>query len=307
MLLVVQIRCEIHELVSFISLIGEVPDENFGVEFYQRLDRLEQQSHKVPENRNALMKELFTLADEHLKKSMLCHHCRTKPFGYAGDHIMVDMIYERRADSPGKGKLLDDFFQRQPSSDAVRNRKQFFIETYTDLCRQKKAPSVLNIACGPCRDVAGAVTEAGSSADNSRFHCIDMDSNAISYAQSVTAGLNPRVTIHWEIANAFRMKTAQKYDLVWSAGLFDYLDERAAVLLLKKMWSWTNEGGELIVGNFHVSNPVRPCMEWCVDWKLIHRSEEDMLRLFDKTGIRSTPRIHFEKLGVNMFLRARKG
>lgn len=123
MLLVEQIRSEIHELVSFIPLIGEIPDENFEAEFYQRLHRLEQQSHKVPEYRDALMNELFSLADEHLKKSKLCHHCRTKPFGYAGDHIMVDMIYERRADSPGKGKLLDDFFQRQTSSDAVRNRE----------------------------------------------------------------------------------------------------------------------------------------------------------------------------------------
>lgn len=176
---------------------------------------------------------------------------------------------------------------------------------------------MLDIACGPCRDVSEAIVAAKHNAGGCHFHCADMDPNAISYAQNVIGSLSRRLsgveaerfpTFTWETANAFRMRPDRKYDLTWSAGLFDYLDERTAALLLKKMWGRTREEGEVIVGNFHVSNPDRPWMEWCGNWRLIHRTEEDMLRLCDKAGIPpDAARFHFEPLGVNMFLRVRKG
>lgn len=137
---------------------------------------------------------------------------------------------------------------------------------------------------------------------------LDILFQKITYAQSVIAEAAPQVTFRWETANAFRMKIEQRFDLVWSAGLFDYLDERTATLLLKKMWSWTADGGELIVGNFHVSNQDRPWMEWCGNWRLIHRTEEDMFNLCDQAKIPlDDSRFYFEPMGVNMFLRVRKG
>lgn len=308
------IRHAIAEFVSFIPTLGEIPDEEFDRQFHSRLHHIETKAQQIPDQRDLLMQELFESTAGELEQGIMYRHGRTKPLGYPGDHVMIDMIYDRRADSPGKGKLLDEFFNRQAASQAVRNRKSFFIDTFTGLCRSTPAPTVLDIACGPCRDVAAAIKAAGDSAAGCHFHCADMDANAIAYAQNVLAECRdvnfcasiPTVT--WETANAFRMRPDRKYDLTWSAGLFDYLDERTAALLLKKMWSWTSDGGELIVGNFHVSNPDRPWMEWCGDWRLIHRTEEDMLRLCDKAGIPANAvRFHFEPLGVNMFLRVRKG
>jgi len=68
------------------------------------------------------------------------------------------------------------------------------------------------------------------------------------------------------------------------------------------MWSWTNHGGKIIVGNFHPGNPNRNYMEWCLDWLLIYRTEEDMLRLCEQAGIPEDC-VSFDKepLGVCVF------
>lgn len=241
-----------------------------------------------------------------LKAGVMINHCRTKPLGYAGDHVIIDMIYQQLVDDTEAGRMMDEFFHRQKAPTAVRNRKSFFIDTFVDLCKKKPSPAILNIACGPCRDVDEAISEAGDTAISASFHCIDMDPRAIAYAQSV---VSPDKTdqIRWQATNAFRLRTSKKHDLVWSAGLFDYLEDRLAAALLRKMWDATVDGGEVIVGNFHTSNPDRPWMEWCGDWHLIHRDEEDMLHLCRQAGIPAeSARFHYEPTGINMFLRITK-
>jgi hypothetical protein len=48
-------------------------------------------------------------------------------------------------------------------------------------------------------------------------------------------------------------------------------------------------------------------MEWCGNWHLIHRDEEDMMRICKMADIDSAQaRIEYEPLGLNMFLRIKK-
>ena len=94
---------------------------------------------------------------------------------------------------------------------------------------------------------------------------------------------------------------------VWSAGLYDYLEDRLVSALLRRMWDATAVGGEVIVGNFHISNPDRPLMEWCGDWHLIHRDEDVMLDLCHRGGIpMDSVQFHYEPTGINMFLKIPK-
>jgi extracellular factor (EF) 3-hydroxypalmitic acid methyl ester biosynthesis protein len=73
------------------------------------------------------------------------------------------------------------------------------------------------------------------------------------------------------------------------------------------MWDATSESGEVIVGNFHISNPDRPWMEWCGDWHLIHRDEGDMRSICNRAGVPADSiRFHYESTGINMFLRLAK-
>jgi predicted RNA methylase len=44
-------------------------------------------------------------------------------------------------------------------------------------------PSVLDVACGPCRDVSESLLLNGPAS----FHCVDLDAQALEYARSVVA------------------------------------------------------------------------------------------------------------------------
>ena len=61
-------------------------------------------------------------------------------------------------------------------------------------------------------------------------------------------------------------------------------------------------GGKVILGNFHTRNPDRALMDLVLDWKLIHRSEEDMNRLFEASSFgRPCTEIRYEKEEINLF------
>jgi SAM-dependent methyltransferase len=293
----------IEGLVAYLSRIGEERPEVFDRGIHERLGRLDAASKEAPEERPALMARFFEAAAPELDRSVLHRHIRQKPLGYAGDYLAIEGIYQERCDEEPASALWDRFFHRQCAPRAVRNRKQYFRDLFAGLCRERpEGASILNVASGPCRDLAEAIEQAGEVARGSRVHCVDIDARAVEYARAIVPADGHGVEVRFEVKNALRLRPLQRYDLVWSAGLFDYLEDRAAVRLLARMWSWTAQGGRLVVGNFHPANPSRPWMEWGGAWFLVHRAEEDYLRLCEAAGI-PLQRVTFERepLGVCLF------
>lgn len=63
----------------------------------------------------------------------------------------------------------------------------------------------------------------------------------------------------------------------------------------------------MILGNFHPNNPAKEFMDYVLEWNLIHRTEEDMNRLFEASAFqRPCTRIQFEAEGVNLFAECAK-
>ncbi len=277
------------EIKAFARFLPTITTNNlilFENEFHSRLNKIDQAAQHFPEKRMELMKYFYDECGAVLNTSSMISECKHKPLGYAGDFMTIDHIYTRKNGATGIGKLWDEFYHRQIAPRSVRNRKNYFTYVFNELCYRKQRPiTVLDIACGPCRDVAETLANAGKKAHGSFFHCIDMDERAIAYAQEMVAGFTDKVTFKWETINAFRLRTQELYDLVWSAGLFDYLNDRLATALIKRMWRWTKEGGRLIIGNFHPRNKSRNFMEWCGEWFLIHRTEDDIKRIFLEAGV----------------------
>ena len=108
----------------------------------------------------------------------------------------------------------------------------------------------------------------------------------------------------------------EEYDLVYSSGLYDYImtfpldDSKGTVALTRNLFNLVKPGGTLIVGNFNHNNPrdLRFIMEYVYDWRLIYRSERDMLefaRSIPEKQIKSI-RIEREPLEINYFLKIEK-
>ncbi|RME30677.1 class I SAM-dependent methyltransferase, partial [Candidatus Parcubacteria bacterium] len=109
-----------------------------------------------------------------------------------------------------------------------------------------------------------------------------------------------------EREEARRGQAVETYDVVYCAGLFDYLTDAVCRRLLAYMLRHLEPGGLLIATNVHPSNPLRNGMEHLLDWHLVHRSAGDMESLAAELREYADIRVLADPTGVNVFLQARK-
>lgn len=229
----------------------------------------------------------------------LTGHAALKPHGYAGDYEVIDMIYLNYLSVHQELTNWDHYFNWVAASKAVRNRKQYFKNVLNEYKGQPL--QVLNIASGPCRDVLEYFEEENP-ADLS-FDCVEADINAILHATKLNRQHLPKITFYNK--NIFKFTTDKQYDLIWSAGLFDYFDDTTFTDLIARIHHFVKPGGQLIIGNFNVVNSSRGFMEIMLGWFLHHRSEVQMEALA-KTACGNKLKsvtIESEPEGVNLFMR----
>jgi hypothetical protein len=93
------------------------------------------------------------------------------------------------------------------------------------------------------------------------------------------------------------------FDMMYSAGLYDYLYQPVAQVLTQILCKSVKEG-LVIIGNFHPSNPTKTISELVADWRLIHRTEADMMDLVPDSSVKSKV-LHKDDLGIDLFLEIR--
>ena len=182
-----------------------------------------------------------------------------KKYGYAGDFLMIDKIYTGNTSSNLFFQSWDDYFQNHAAPKAVRNRKAYFKKLLHRKLLLKNNMRLLNVASGPSRDLLELYQEL-TPAQELQTICVEMDKNAISYATNLLQ--NYLHHINFINHNIFKFDTNEKFDVIWSAGLFDYFDDKAFVFVLKKFKTWVTPHGEIVIGNFNsMHNPTRNYME----------------------------------------------
>ncbi len=227
-----------------------------------------------------------------------------KPHGYAGDFMMIDKIYRKEFSTDPRFIKWDLFGQETAAPRAVRNRKTYFKQLVKSLASQKEGPfTILNLASGPCRDLFELFEENPEL--EVQVDCVELDPNAIEYAQALLGRHNDKVRFSQK--NIFRFQSSQQYDFVWSAGLFDYFEDKTFVRILARLLQNVQADGELVIGNFHPRNPTRAFMELFGEWFLHHRTDEELTQLALDTGVPDVGqiRIESEKEGINLFMRIR--
>jgi len=228
-----------------------------------------------------------------------------KKFGYAGDFLMIDRIYTGDPPENSFYKSWDNYFQNQAAPSAVRNRKEYFKTIVTDRFSDCKELNILNVASGPARDLAELFAQKPKDF-KLKVTCVEMDKFAIEYAKKVTHNFNE--DIEYVNKNIFKFETEQKYDIVWSAGLFDYFDDKGFLFVLNKFKNWVKPKGEIVIGNFNSDhNPTRDYMEIFGEWFLNHRTESELINLGNQVGFNKDQiSVNREEQNVNLFLHIKK-
>lgn len=222
-----------------------------------------------------------------------------KPHGYSGDFVIIERIYQGWLSPKSHLVNWDRFFHAQEAPRALINRKKYFLDILRSLRARENKCEVLNLGCGPTQDIVEFLSEGKCQIF---FDCVDYDKDAIEYSFNKTKKKGLLSNIEFHLENALKFKPSKQFDLIWSAGLFDYLDEKTFKWLLMKQLSFIKTGGYLVIGNFSTNNPTRDYME-CGNWFLYHRSSDDLIKMATECNIpREKIAVQSEPLGVNLFL-----
>jgi len=226
----------------------------------------------------------------------------TKPFGYNGDFFIIEKMYQQYVNPDPACCKWDTFFHTLPAAIAVVNRKKLAIGQFERVNSQAygQRKDILILGSGPANEAHEYLSN--NPVNNLVFDLIDLDQRAIDYAKSKNREFAHFMNFHNR--NVIRFVPERQYDMIWSAGLFDYFKDKHFVFLIKKFYSFLKPGGEMIIGNFNVENPSRKIMEILGDWFLYHRSMEELIQFARQANIPDDKiSVLSEPLGINLFLR----
>ncbi len=223
-----------------------------------------------------------------LYRSRLFWRSAFQPHGYAGDFRIIEWIYEleatlgQRDDQPGIVNCLDYAFSQINSTRALWARRERLRRIVEEELERVPTLRILDVACGGSRYVA----DAAATCDPARLHltCVDQDASAIRFVERrfEALGLKSFSAHCGPLKELAQVTRDRRYDLVFSAGLFDYLDDGTARGLLSQFASLLNPGGLIAISNYHPDDDTAFLKKIAVNWDLIFRTEADLLRIMPK-------------------------
>ncbi len=233
------------------------------------------------------------LRAKHPVREKLCQDPMTrrafdKPRGYAGDAVMMDYLYgihygrEADAQASETGRAIFRHIQGRPTSQGVVFRREHIAGLIDGLAARTENLSVLAIASGHLREAELSSALAGRRVK--RFVALDADPDSLAEVATHYTHLGVE-TRHASVREILKRKVCLgQFDLVYAAGLYDYLVDGVAQALTGRMLEMTRPGGTVLIPNYAPSVEGRGYMECFMDWSLIYRDEYDMVRLLERTN-----------------------
>jgi extracellular factor (EF) 3-hydroxypalmitic acid methyl ester biosynthesis protein len=283
-------------------------------------DRFEGVTREVGEAEAAVHKAYLR---RELHPIVLCspfiYRTYTKPLGYAGDYEMVNMMMRNPYEgSTAFAKVLNCILLQTEPVVAHRNRIDYLVEMLAAETRRRAGRGrvrVFNLACGPAVEVGRFLREHDES-DLAEIDLLDFNGETIEYTRErlvgirAAAGRQTPLRFVQRSVNQILRAAAQggaeedfrDYDIVYCAGLFDYLSQRVCKRLVELFCKMARPGGLVIVTNVAATNPRKACMEYLMEWNLIHRSVAELEDLVPAGAPIARADVKADRTGVNLFL-----
>ena len=205
-----------------------------------------------------------------------------KPRGYAGDAELIDLIYgpEDRCAKPEASPLGLNIYQytsAAPAAEGVRARRGFIADLIDGQAALKPGLDILAVAAGHLREAA--MTAAVRRRRLGRFVALDADAVSLEEVQR-SYGSYGVETVAAPFSQLITGRVALgQFDLVYTTGLYDYLNVSTGRRLVRTMFDMLKPGGQLVVANFMPGIRDVGYMEAFMDWRLIYRTRHDMTDL----------------------------
>ena len=250
-----------------------------------------------------------------------------KPLGYPGDYQVMLYYYENAFVGPSVfAQVFHKFFIEHPLSHGVRTRKDMVVDfMHHELERLQAAGNpeptlrVASLGCGPAREVSDFVSGRRKWPGKIKWTLIDQEDETLSVAyhagtrELAANGNSSRGELHCLnlsfsqlLQEPALMQSIEPQDFIYSTGLFDYLREARARALVVGLYERLAPGGLLAIGNAVGPNQWFWSPECVLDWTLLYRTREEMLRLAADLPPGHEVEVVKEPAGAYYFLLVRK-
>jgi hypothetical protein len=245
-----------------------------------------------------------------------------KPLGYPGDYQVMLHYYDNAfAGDSMFARVFHKFFVEHPLSNGVRTRKDLVVDLMArELERVGPRPGrpffVTSLGAGPAREVVDFVAQRHDWPGEIVWRLIDQEEETLGVAYHAGRRALARTTsqatiscLNLSFAQLLQepalLQSLPAQDFIYCCGLFDYLREERARVLLQVLADRLAPGGLLAVGNALWPNEWMWSAEFVLDWTLIYRTRDEMARLAARLA-RVETEVIVEPGGAYYFLLLRK-
>jgi len=218
-----------------------------------------------------------------LHQDPLSARAYARPRGYQGDAELLDLIYTgdyRPLSAVPVTELGDAIFRytiQCKAPKAVRIRRDFLVTQIDEVCESIPSAHILSVACGHLREAE--LSDSVQSRAFGRFVALDQDPDSLKVVTQTCGALGVeavRGSVKTLLSGSL---VSDKFDFIYTAGLYDYLEQRLAQRLTEKLFEMLRPRGRLLIANYLPDLEDVGYMETYADWRLIYRDAAAMRRL----------------------------
>ncbi len=206
--------------------------------------------------------------------------------GYQGDFETIEYLCDGINKTPSNTleHIIEKFVLASPIVQLHKNKIQWQAQQVLNALYEEHAV-ILSIGCGGCRDLR--LIQSAIKNSHAQIVINEIDQGAIELAEKELGLVWDKITPI--LGDSFR-KTKElaqhaPYNLIVAGGLFDYLPDRYACALLRKLSAMLADNGKICFTNTLKPNPWGVLVEYLANWTLIERSEDDFQEMSDAHGL----------------------
>ena len=278
----------------------------WGREYYEAIARLHEMSKTLDERAASLGKSYATSMLMPLLAACTMHRrAYEKPLGYAGDYRLMELYFTREFAGEGLfGRFLHSIAQNYTLGRTVVAREVVMREAVRAACASEgEGPvRILALAAGPAIELRRFLRDVRDLRRPVELILLDQEPAAHESAHRELTrvlleqhrGMLPVSVkcVHSSVRQLLKPQTPEDravleetlsgLDLVYSAGLYDYLPQPVAALLTRLLYGLLKPTGRLLLGNLKETPDTTWIMDYVLGWTLLYRTEETLLALGEK-------------------------